>query len=82
MTLRVIVSNFPPGTSAEELAAALAEHEVHVGVTLDDPGSPEKATAIIELPQHERVAADHLAERINAIEYRGRYLHAHVPLTM
>jgi hypothetical protein len=82
MALRVVVGNFPPETTAEELQAAFAEQEINVQVTLNKEGDPNKVTAIIQLPGVERVAADQIAQRIDGMEYKGRYLKAFVPLFM
>jgi hypothetical protein len=56
--------------------------DTNVQVTLNKEGDPNKVTAIIQLPGVERVAADQIAQRIDGMEYEGRYLKAFVPLFM
>jgi len=80
MTLRVVVSNFPPETTADGLKATFAEHGIEVDVALHNVGNPDKVTAIVQLPDMDRVTADRLAQKIDGMEHKGRHLRAYVPL--
>lgn len=80
MSHRVVVNNLPPETTADELKAAFAERGIEVEIILHHEGNPDKVTAIVELPDMDRVTADRLAQRIDGMEYKGRQLKAYVPL--
>lgn len=82
MSLSIVVGDFSPETTAEELQEVFAGHGVDAEITLNKEGNKDKVTAVIRLPEADRVTADRLAARLNGVEYKGRFLKAYVPLFM
>lgn len=83
MAQRILIGNLPPDVTVEEIEQVASEAGATAPtVKLNREGNSNKVTAVLELPNIERVAADKLAASINGRSYRDRTLSAYVPLFM
>jgi hypothetical protein len=80
MSLRIVIWNLPPATSAERVRTALLDDGIAAEIALNDEGNADRVMAIVILHQADRPTADLLAERIDGTLYEGRRLHAFVTL--
>jgi hypothetical protein len=80
MSQRIVISNLPPETTVEGLAAGLAQHGVEAEITLNVEGNADQVLAVLVLDNVDRPAADRLAEKIDGLMFGDRRLHAFVPL--
>lgn len=78
--ISILVSNLPPDVAEEDVEDALEHLGYDLSVSLVREGSPDKVTAVIKFSGMTRSTAQTLADRIDGMPWRNRYLRAYVPL--
>lgn len=80
--IHILVGNLPPDVVEEDIVDALEPLGYDLSISLNREGSADKVTAVVKFEGMTRNTAEKLADRINGMPWRDRYLRAYVPLFM
>lgn len=78
--IRVALGNLPPDVTEEDIHEELEHLGYELTIHLERAGNEDRVTAVIAFDGMTRRAAEKLAEQLDGMSYRDRYLRAYVPL--